>query len=432
MRHIIILLKSIFLLTLLIGFQKKIIAQEDNSQQLLEQQLRVYYVEDPNNDDRPHPVRITRDSDIFGGNPDMEHAQTLIRAIFGTGELHDPFREQLANALSRVRKPLAIFLYNDIEALEGGVSEMWINCIKDEHLFSCATVSGNDEYVRIIHYGANQLNNESIAHSKAGIIRLLSHSRGSGGWWDAVNEGTTEEFEVCVPFVSDYEEFRSSVVANSEEIRYGMISRSNPEYAEEVIDRRPFLREIHHSYLGTLVNQEMCLRGVIVRDSRDYVAIIRFEAVNGLDMQGDSVVGDTSPIQERELNTLKENFDALMDETLDEIPTFFGSPDSHDITLSSVIHHYCNNLIRLSRGQRTMVPAYGPPEFVLRPYIDRATADWNNLTSNSSNPALRTNPSLLVQKCQSWARTVLREHGNTTDASTIENFVSNINGYRNY
>ena len=284
MKTIVILLRNIFLLTLLIGFQKKIIAQEDNSQQLLEQRLRVYYVEDPNNDDRPHPVRITRDSDIFGGNPNMEHAQTLIRAIFGTGELHDPFREQLANGLRTFRKPMAIFIYNDIEPLEQGVSSMWVNCIDNQHFFSCATISGNNNYQRILHYGTQQLNNEEIAFSKAGIIRLLTQSRGSSGWWDDVPietlEGNSEDFEVCVPFSSDYEEFRRSVVNNSSEIRQGMISRSEPHYAEEVIDRRPKLREIHQSYteLNTTAGESICLMARIYRDSRNYVALILFQA----------------------------------------------------------------------------------------------------------------------------------------------------------
>lgn len=399
----------------------------------LEQRLRVYYVEEPNTASRAIPIALSSSEDIFGNNPNMQRAQRLIRAIFNGMEEHPQFRTSLARALRATSRPYALFLYDDTNPLNGSVSRNWTNCINNGHFYACSTVDEGDDYGRILHYGAFQMNSENFDATLAGIIRLLYHSRSRGGWWDRITEAHTEAFNVCVPFAINYENFRQSVVQNSDEIRHGMISRSNPEYAEEVIDRRPFLREIHRSYanLETPTGQEICLDGLIVRDNRRYVAIIRFAARDVHTFDDDRVIGETTPIQEEELNRLESFFDTLMVEALSEMTTIFGRPDSHDVSLSSVISVYCNNLIRLSRGSDTMIPAEVSQDFA-RPYMNRAQRDWNNLTQNSSAPALRGQDQQVIRACRSWAREVLREHGNTTDPDVIENFLRSFNGYRNY
>ncbi|MEX0290258.1 MAG: hypothetical protein AB3N14_14215 [Flavobacteriaceae bacterium] len=425
---------KIALVALIFGLQGPYLsAQPSNPSQIIQNRLRVYYVQNPNGDNDGHAVALDNMESTFGNNPNMERAQQLVRAIFDSREEHPQFRTSLARALRAASRPYALFLYDDTDPLNAGVSQNWTNCINNGHFYACSTVDEGDEYGRILHYGAFQMNSENLDGTLAGLIRLLHHSRSRGGWWDRITEANTEQFEVCIPFSNSYEEFRQSVVQNSDEIRHGMISRSNPEYAEEVIDRRPFLREIHRSYsnLETPVGQEICLNGLIVRDNRRYVAIIRFEARDVHTFEDDPVIANTTPIQEEELNTLENNFDTLMEQALDEMTIIFGRPDSHDVSLSSVISVYCNNLIRLSRGRETMIPAEISQDFA-RPYRDRAQRDWNNLTQNSSAPALRGQDRQVIRACRSWAREVLREHGNTTDPSVIENYLQGLNGYRNY
>lgn len=421
-----------FLLLFTMGMFGGLMAQPNEAN--INEQLRVYYVANPNTETRPHAVQVSSDSPIFGGNPNMAIAQQLVRAIFYGGSGHNEFRNSVNEVLTEAGEPIAFILYDDIEALREGISDTWINCIRNAHFFACATQGDGETYNRVIHFGAFQLNEGGLEASKAAFLRLFNGSTGVTGWWDELTTpASVDSLQVCVPYARSYDAFRRSVVANSPEIREGMTYRSDPEHAERVIDRRADLRDIHRGLMdnGVRDGQNVCLVGYIMRDERRWVALIRFRTRDVMNFDDDNVEGNTADVQERELRTLEENFDTLMQESLGNIGTIFGRPDSHDVSLASIISIYCNNLIRLARGERTMIPSEVSQDFA-RPHRDRAQRDWDNLTQNESAPALRGHDTEVIRQCRSWAREILLEHGNTTDPTTINNFVQNLNGYRNY
>ena len=190
MKTIVILLKNIFLLTLLMGFQKKIIAQEDTSQQPIEQHLHVYYVQNPATDQfhRIDPNRINSGQSLFGGNPEMEIAQTLLQEIFNSTR-DISFQQSINETLHASSNTIALFLYYDNEPLnEAYTSETWNNCIENGHFSSCITMENGNEYTRIIHYGSNQMNKNGIEFTKNRIVELLSNS---GNFGDQINERAT-------------------------------------------------------------------------------------------------------------------------------------------------------------------------------------------------------------------------------------------------
>ncbi len=435
MKKVKIIVEWFLIFLCFIGIYQGLWAQENGSNSVIRERLRVYYVSNPNTATNMHSVAVSNTAPIFGSNPNMEAAQQLVRAIFYGGETHTAFQGRVTAIVRGFRRPAALILYDDTAALNENVSATWANCIRNRHFFICGTEEDDDDYQRIVHLGAYQMNQLGIEAIKTRFLRVLSGASGNTGWWDTVDEDdvSREDFEVCTPFANDYEEFREAVVSNSPELRRGMIYRSNNLHAGQVIDRRPDLRHIHRGYLnaGTRAGQRVCLSGHIARDGRGYVALIRFSTPDVHTFEDEPVVGDSSPVQERELNRLRGSFNTFTDETIAEVPTIFGRPDSHDVSLASAISVYCNNLIRLSRGDRTMIPAEVSRDFA-RPIRDRAQRDWNNLTANDSSPALRGQDRAVINNCQSWARAVLLEHGNTTDPTTINNFVQSFNGYRNY
>lgn len=118
------------------------------------------------------------------------------------------------------------------------------------------------------------------------------------GWWDSLTPTSVEAFTVCVELTEQYADFRRAVVQASAEIRHGMISRSNPTYPEEVIDRRPDLRDIHRGFIeaeGYNVGDEVCIVGHIVRDERNYVLLIRF-ATRDVHIYDDDVIDATPDV----------------------------------------------------------------------------------------------------------------------------------------
>ncbi len=239
-----------------------------------------------------------------------------------------------------------------------------------------------------------------------------------------------ETFEVCTPFIENYDEFRETLVRNSPEVRRRMISRSNPSHIGDVIDRTPDLRDIHRQYrdAGTRPGQRICLNMRLVRDSRRYVTQIRFTAPDMHTFEDEPVVSDVRQRSTREMRVLRNRFRRFANSVIGRVPTYFGRPDSHDITLASALSMYCNNMIRLSRGSRTMIP-HDASRTMNRPYVQAAERDWEAL---GNDPALYRQDTRVINAYRRWARAVLLEHGNTTDEATINNFVRQFNGYRNY
>jgi hypothetical protein len=240
-------------------------------------------------------------------------------------------------------------------------------------------------------------------------------------------------FQICTPFAEYYLEFRETLVRNAPELRRQMISRSNSSHIGNVIDRAPDLRNIHREYrdAGTRPGQSICLNTRVIRDSRRYVSEIRFTAPDMHTFEDEPVVSDTGQRSQRELNILRRRFTSFTNRIIETVPTYFGNPDSHDITLASAISMYCNNMIRLSRGSRTMIPHEASTD-VNRPIVRAAERDWDSLTNGNQRPALYRQDQRVIDTYKSWARRVLLEHGNTRDERTINNFVNSFNGYRNY
>ncbi len=271
----------IILLCMLSCYQIGMAQDGSNDSSIISQRLRVYYVENPNTNNESRRVDISNSSSIFGSNPNMQIAQQLVQAIFQENEQQSEFHESITTTVRGFRERVAIFFYDDTDGLTNNeVSNTWVNCIRSNHFFICGTQEHGDDYERIVHLGAHQMNSLGLARTQAQFLRVLRGASGNTGWYDRVpeSEASASAFEVCAPFKRNYEEFRQSVVRNSAELRRGMIYRSDSLHAGTVIDRRPDLRHIHRGYMriGFREGQEVCLSGNIVRDSRRYVLFIRF------------------------------------------------------------------------------------------------------------------------------------------------------------
>ena len=149
--------------------------QDSDASTFLRDDLMVYYVEDPSSDQYRliNPNEITSGQLLFGGNPEMEIAQNLVRDIFIPGSDSD-FQQSVMNALSNHNKPLALFLYYDRGPLdESAASANWTNCLENGHFTSCVTAETGDEYERVVHYGANQMNADGLVLAKNRFIELI-------------------------------------------------------------------------------------------------------------------------------------------------------------------------------------------------------------------------------------------------------------------
>ncbi|RZN82246.1 MAG: hypothetical protein EVB11_09100 [Winogradskyella sp.] len=242
-----------------------------------------------------------------------------------------------------------------------------------------------------------------------------------------------QNFQICSPFKIDYEDYKETLVQNAPELRRQMISRSNPSHIGTVIDRTPHLRNIHRSYrdAGTREGQRICVNVRIIRDSRRYVSEIHFTAPDMHTFEDEPIESDILQRRNREIASLRRRFNRFANSVIGTVPTYFGRPDSHDVTLASAISMYSNNMIRLSRGSRTMIPAEASRQ-ANTPYVRVAQRDWDSLTNGNQRPALYRQDERVINRYRTWARRVLLEHGNTTDEATINNFVRSFNGYRNY
>ena len=156
--------------------------QDSDVSSFLRDHLMVYYVEDPSSDQYLliNPNEITSGQLLFGGNPEMEIAQNLVRDIFIPGSDSD-FQQSVMNALSNRNKPHALFLYYDRGPLdESAASANWTNCLENGHFTSCVTVEAGDEFAGIVHYGANQINSDGLALAKNRILDLLGTTNSQG------------------------------------------------------------------------------------------------------------------------------------------------------------------------------------------------------------------------------------------------------------
>ena len=152
-------------------------AQESNVDSFLRDHLMVYYVEDPSSDQYRllDSNEITSGQLLFGGNPEMEIAQQLIREIF-IPESGNEFQESVIEALRREDQPMALFIYFDRGPIdEASASANWTNCIENGRFTSCVTVEAGDEYAGIIHYGANQMNGDGFDMAKNRFLELLTN-----------------------------------------------------------------------------------------------------------------------------------------------------------------------------------------------------------------------------------------------------------------
>jgi hypothetical protein len=154
-------------------------------------------------------------------------------------------------------------------------------------LLRTATYDGSDIWL--------QQGEDSVRVQRVGI----TDDGGSSEWWNDPEIAVSyDEIEICIPFHPEYAEFRRRV-AGSEEIGTRMISRSDREYPEQVIDRRPDLQDIHAGFnrVGIEEGQTVCLLGYIVRDVRRYVLLIRFATRDILGFPDEPIDSDL-PIDE--------------------------------------------------------------------------------------------------------------------------------------
>ncbi|WAC03474.1 hypothetical protein N7U66_08285 [Lacinutrix neustonica] len=276
--------------------------------------------------------------------------------------------------------------------------------------------------------GGNQTENNYTAAEEN---NTLENDRPNSGHAPASH--VPNHFETCTSFKRNYDEFRETLVSNSSNLRRAMISRSDPSHIGRVIDRTTDLRDIHHDYLtaGARSGDRICLATEIIRDERRYVEFIRFTAPNMHTFDDEPVIANTADIQRQELTQLHRDFTGFTNDVISESQRTLAGRDSHDTTLANAIGVYCNNMIRLSRRERTMIPAEVSRSFA-SPIVNNVQRDWSRLTNNNSAPALQGQDDLVIRRYRAWARAVLLEHGNTTDEATINNYVNTFNGYRNY
>ncbi len=160
----------------------------------LRDKLMVYYVEDPSSDQFRllNLDEITSGQQLFGGNHQLDIAQTIIREIFIPAE-GTAFQESIVQALRRQDRPLALFLYYDRGPLDEAVaSANWTNCIANGHFTSCVTSETDDEYAAIIHYGADQMNSDGILTAKNRLLSLMGV--GEEGNLSEIQEGIVLTF----------------------------------------------------------------------------------------------------------------------------------------------------------------------------------------------------------------------------------------------
>ncbi len=185
-----------------------IIGQESNTNGFLRDHLMIYYVEDPSSDQYRlvNPGEITSERNLFGGHPQMEVAQQLIRSIFSPGD-NQEYQQTVIEIIRNYEKPVALFLYSNEGPLDEAVaSENWTNCIESGHFTSCVTIEADDEYARIVHYGGHQMNNDGIELAKNRLLSLLGSD---------TNSSSEAQNGVTLTFYTNYVNANTAFTSNS-------------------------------------------------------------------------------------------------------------------------------------------------------------------------------------------------------------------------
>jgi hypothetical protein len=300
------------------------------------------------------------------------------------------------------------------------------------------------ELTHVIQQGAagpkvRDSKNQQITTCSGGIVQNLIQKqatprerirRRANQWLRSGEGGYLRDERVRVRYHLGREDFLEEV---RQVMSMRMVSSTDAEreFAREMINFYGDVYEIHSRYYQISEGQELELVARIMRRDTEnpsdrWILAIRMIDPNFVEAGDEDVQGDTRSIRERELIQLSQGFGRMAAQARE-----IASGDSHDASLSGAISVYCNNLIRLSRGERTMIPYQQDREFA-RPYMQMAERDWNNLTSGRGNPALYGHPNEMISNCRAFARQELSQHGNTTDSQVIESFVNTFNGYRNY
>ena len=295
------------------------------------------------------------------------------------------------------------------------------------------------ELTHVIQQGASPAVRGNSKHQNSDIVQNCIQKQDSPNarirrrarqWMRSGEGGYVRDERIRVRYRSDREDFLEEV---RQVLSARMVSSNEAEreFARAMINYYGDVYEVHSRFSEISEYQELELVARITRRDTEapsdrWILAIRIINPNFIDMEDDEVQGETRSIRERELIQLSHGFGRMASHAR-EIDT----GDSHDATLSGAISAYCNNLIRLSRGERTMIPHDQYRGFA-RPYVEMAERDWRDLTSGRGNPALYRHPNEVISNCRAWARQELSQHGNTTNPETIESFVNLFNGYRHF
>ena len=172
--------------------------QDSDVSTFLRDHLMVYYVEDPSSDQYRliNPNEITSGQLLFGGNPELEIAQNLVRDIFIPGSDSD-FQQRIKQALVSNVHPSALFIYFDRGPVDISIaSANWTNCIENGHFTACVTKETDDDYTSIVHFGANLMNSDGIVLAKNRLLSLLGPTSGNStnDLESALQDGVTLTF----------------------------------------------------------------------------------------------------------------------------------------------------------------------------------------------------------------------------------------------
>ncbi|GAA3628106.1 hypothetical protein GCM10022397_12160 [Flavivirga jejuensis] len=150
----------------------------------------VYYVEDPSSNQYRllNYEEIMDGNQLFGGNPEAEVAQSLIRGIF-IAESDQNFQETIVQALSGSDHPSALFIYFDSEPIDSETaSDNWVDRIDNGHFTACVTRENDDDYTSIVHYGTNQMNSDGAVAAQNRLVQLLT----------GINAGSSNENRIIL------------------------------------------------------------------------------------------------------------------------------------------------------------------------------------------------------------------------------------------
>ena len=201
------------LIIVLIFFTTNIWGQESVVDNHLRDNLMVYYVEDPQSDEFTllNYLDIVEGRELFGGNPEMETAQALVRTIFSP-DADQAFHDNVIQALNTSNDPTAFFIYFDTGPVDEVVaSANWTNCLDNGRFTACVTRDPGDDYDRILHYGANLINSDGLEMAKNRFLSLLGGTSGDS----AANLDTALQEGITMTFYTEYVNGSTAFTQNS-------------------------------------------------------------------------------------------------------------------------------------------------------------------------------------------------------------------------